>query len=54
MKLKEIKAKMPINKLWMQKSRVSQEYDDDKFYTNDDIHIEHNGGCVSEHVMCVC
>ena len=27
MKLKEIKAKMPINKLWMQKSRVSQEYD---------------------------
>ena len=27
MKLKEIKAKMPINKLWMQKLRVSQEYD---------------------------
>ena len=27
MKLKEINAKMPINKLWMQKSRVSQEYD---------------------------
>ena len=27
MKLKKIKAKMPINKLWMQNSRVSQEYD---------------------------
>ena len=29
MKLKEIKAKMPIDKLWMQKSRVSQEYDNE-------------------------
>ena len=27
MKLKEIKAKIPINKLWMEKLRVSQEYD---------------------------